>query len=514
MVDNTYQYNDYVVSDKQEDMLQKRLSGVSEGTPDYQKLRRKLQDKMITNRGVCWDSKGVVYIDSMKFSKYIMKRMKIVKVLDALYIYNIKEHHYEQVPIDIVASFIMSVMSEYEESCYTSVREDELLTLISRQVKNMKQLKETRGFIVMKNGTYEIENHTFKSTFNRCIFNLSSLEFSYDPIAKCPKFLAFLDDIFDHNKKLIKLMQQIFGYTFSYGDVKMHKLFYFYGAGRNGKGVLAKILTDLHGEQNVSAVFLDELSNRFSTSNLVGKVLNISPEGKQSLILDTALIKSLTAGDTVMIEKKYQNAYPAKLATKFIVLSNYALRTDDDSFGFQQRIIPIPFRKQYLELPYDGIRKEGVCYQDPNLYENLKVELPGIFNWAMEGLRDLQEHNWVLTECTEVKELRQHFALQNKPVRLFFRSCLEVVPEDEAIKSSDIAQAFRRWTMKNNIPSLGFGNAAEFHQEFRKVMEQEGLRPTTKKRKGYDHYYGIRLKEDFVSIVSYSDIGCKEKANE
>lgn len=514
MIKNTYEYNDYVVKDQNENMLKNRMSGVSKGTPEYQKLRKKLQDMMIANRGVCWNNKGIIYINSLIFSKYIMKRIRIVKVLDGIYIYNIKEHHYEQVSIDVVASFIMSVMSEYDESCYVSLREDELLNLIFRKVKNMKQLEETSGYIVMNNGTYKITNHAFKPKFNRCIFNLSSLDFSYDPTAKCTKFVEFLEDIFDHNKKLIKLMQQIFGYTFSYGDVKMHKLFYFYGAGRNGKGVLAKILTDLHGKQNVSAIFLDELSNRFSTSNLVGKVLNISPEGKQSLLLDTALIKSLTAGDSVMIEKKYQNAYSAKLSTKFIVLSNYALRTDDDSYGFLERIVPIPFLKKYTELPYDGIRKEGVSYQDPHLYEKLKEELPGIFNWAMEGLRDLQEHDWALTECTEVKELRQQFALQNKPVRLFFRSCIEVVSEDVAIKSSDITNAFNRWTRNNNIPSLGFGNAAEFHQEFRKVMEQEGLSSTTKKRKGYDHYYGIRLKENYASIVSYNDIICKEKLNE
>lgn len=500
---NTYSYLDYVTKDKEEELLKQNMLGVPNGTPAYRKLDNELDNLMCENRGINISKKDV-YVDSLILSKYILSRMRIIKVLDSLYVYNIKEHHYENIAVDTLASFIMKIICEYNEEYYTAVNESTVLIYINRKVKTLKELRETSGYIIMKNGIYDIRANTFKNKFNRKIFRLSSLDYEYDKNATCPQFLAFLDDIFSGDKKLIKLMQQVFGYTFLYGEVKTHKIFYLAGNGRNGKSVLAKLLIDLHNEKNVGAVFLDELCNRFTTSSLVGKVVNISPEGKQSKLLDTAMIKALTAGDTIMIERKYHDSYPAQLTTKFIILSNHPLRTDDDSFGFQQRIITIPFKKQYHELPSDGVRKSGLSYQDPDLYDKLKTELPGIFNWAIEGLKDLQKHNWTFTECKAARELSQKFMLQNKPIRLFYESCIEVVDDSNAINSSQIFDAFKKWTRNNNILSIGYDRRAEFHEEFRKVMEQENHNSETRLRNGYSHYYGIKLKNDYKNYVIYT----------
>ncbi|MBS5933626.1 MAG: hypothetical protein KIC94_12230 [Clostridiales bacterium] len=494
---------DYLIPDLNEDRLLKKLKGVSKGTPDYKKISKKLNNLQLENRGVNFDVNGKVYVNNLTFAKYCLSRLKIIKVQDTIYIYNRKYHHYESIALDDLGSILMSIMEELKEEYYRIFNESELFSIILRKVDAYKRLELTSGAIVMKNGVFYIKKQQFRPKFSMKIINLSSVSYDYDPKATCPKFNDFLNDIFDYNQQLIRLIQQIFGYTFCYGEVRIHKLFYWLGCGRNGKGVLTKILQLLHGEENVSSLFLDDLTARFNASALVGKVLNISPEGKQSKVLDTAMIKSLTAGDSVMVERKYHDPYSTNLSTKFIVCSNYPLLTDDDSNGFLSRLVPIPFNKVYHERPSDGKLKEGTQYQDPYLFDKLKEELPGIFNWCMEGLNDLQNNNWTLATCNEVDELRLRYALQSKPVRLFFRSCISNTNGELDIKSSEVHSAFKMWARVNNIPTFGYEKSAEFHEEFRKVLDLENLKSATKLKKGYEYYYGIQLREDYRNSIIY-----------
>ena len=64
------------------------------------------------------------------------------------------------------------------------------------------------------------------------------------------------------------------------------KIFILYGSGANGKGVYVQILTKLLGKGNISLATSEDLqSNRFASSQLFGKLLNVSGE------MDYAILK-------------------------------------------------------------------------------------------------------------------------------------------------------------------------------------------------------------------------------
>src|SRR6185295_924796 len=69
-------------------------------------------------------------------------------------------------------------------------------------------------------------------------------------------------------------------------------------------------------------------------------------------------------------------AYPT---ARLIMATNHEPRFKDRSRGIWRRMMIVPFN---VAIPSDR--------QDPQLTTKLKTELPGIFNWAIEGLREFR----------------------------------------------------------------------------------------------------------------------------
>ena len=74
----------------------------------------------------------------------------------------------------------------------------------------------------------------------------------YDPMAKCPRWEQFLDEIMLGNKSLIYFLQRAAGMSLA-GDTSEHVLFTLYGTGRNGKSTLLNTLLALMGDYGMQA---------------------------------------------------------------------------------------------------------------------------------------------------------------------------------------------------------------------------------------------------------------------
>ena len=218
-------------------------------------------------------------------------------------------------------------------------------------------------------------------------FSLVQIPYAFDENAKAPKFMKFLNEIFEGDKERIAVIQEIMGACLYYTDV-VQKLFIFLGNGSNGKSLLANIIKKmLGGERNVSAIALDQFSgNRFSRQNLDRKLLNISSETKTEKLYSIADLKTLTGGDSVEIEEKFEKSYTTKIYSKFILLANDMIQTKDYSDGFYRRLLIVPFKVCFHDLAPDEEPKEGIHYKNPNLEKELEEELSGIFNFAYDGL--------------------------------------------------------------------------------------------------------------------------------
>jgi putative DNA primase/helicase len=198
--------------------------------------------------------------------------------------------------------------------------------------------------------------------------------------AKCPIpiFLAFLDTIFARDKALISYIQKVLGYCLT-GDTREHALFFGYGTGANGKGVLLSTVAGIMNTYCVSAhpdTFTVTGSNQHPTdvAGLMGARLVICPEVEQGRRWAEAKIKSLTGGDRISARFMRGDFFQFIPQFKLFITGNHkpGLRNVDEAI--RRRFHLIPFTVTIPEAD-----------RDPLLAEKLKAEWPGILNWMIEG---------------------------------------------------------------------------------------------------------------------------------
>jgi putative DNA primase/helicase len=228
------------------------------------------------------------------------------------------------------------------------------------------------------------------------VLNLRTLEFlphdpnlkltklapvTYDPNADCPKWKAFLQRIFNGNERLIRFVQRAVGYSLT-GSTREQCLFFLHGTGANGKSTFLEVIRALLGDYAVTAEFSTFVADRKSSvrndiARLHSARLVTAIEVGEGKRFAEELIKTLTGGDTVAARFLYREFFEFKPRFKVWLAANYKPEIRGTDYAIWRRIRLIPFT---VTIPPEE--------QIPDLAEQLKEELSGILNWALEGLRD------------------------------------------------------------------------------------------------------------------------------
>ena len=135
-------------------------------------------------------------------------------------------------------------------------------------------------------------------------------------------------------------------------DVIFQKFLVLVGNGNNGKTVILNQITRILGEKNVSAIKLQELSDRFTTEKLLGKQANICADIPNTALKDTSTLKLLTGQDLVKAEYKGGEVFFFRNKAKFLFSCNELPSVlDDRSNGFFRRLQIIRFPEQGKFIP-------------------------------------------------------------------------------------------------------------------------------------------------------------------
>jgi putative DNA primase/helicase len=267
------------------------------------------------------------------------------------------------------------------------------------------------GVFNIKNGVLDLNTGEFCDEHSPEILSTVQSEVSFDWTVEWPKWKAFLDDVLPE-EDMQSLLSEIFGYCLT-SNVSHHKAFFLYGDGHNGKSVVIDVLEAVVGAGNCSALMLSDINHNFRLAELVGKLVNIVVETEAKSLLADGRFKSVVAGDVQTAEKKYGNPFKFRPFAKWIISCNNLPVTRDKSYGFERRIVILPFKK---EVPLDR--------RNPNLAEEIIAEeLSGVLNWAIGGYRRLAA-NKCFTNPAASKRALEDYKDQIDPVLLFMRECL------------------------------------------------------------------------------------------
>ena len=258
--------------------------------------------------------------------------------------------------------------------------------------------------IPIKNGLFNFETRETEPFDHKQVYTYS-LNIEYDPEATCPKWKKFVKEIIEPDA--IPLLQEIMGYCLL-PSIPFHKIFWFYGIGRNGKGVVIRTLEAILGKDTCAHLNLSEFTEhrRFSLCQLYGKLINVSSEPQLSKYgLPTQILKMITGQDTINAELKGKNKRLDFLNfAKPLILGNRFPKVDDDSLGWWDRVIVLEFPNSFEgEKEIQDIEKRWI-----------PEEISAIFNWMLEGLYRLYTNRQFSTSKS-VEETKAEYMKQSNP---------------------------------------------------------------------------------------------------
>jgi putative DNA primase/helicase len=246
------------------------------------------------------------------------------------------------------------------------------------------------------------------------------LPFAYDPSAVCPRWESFIAHVLP-DPECQQLIQEMFGYCLTF-DTRQQKFFLLLGEGSNGKGVVLRILRLLLGPENISAVSLARLGDRFELGQTLGKLVCLASEVDNVRQLDEAVIKQFTGEDAMRMEHKYKDPFTAMPTAKLIIAANVHLPFKDRSEGIWRRLIAIPFPVSIPE-----------SQQNKNLTLELAEEMTGILNWAMVGQDRLRQQS-MFTQPIVSQDAAREFRRQANSARLFLEEYCKAAADSYVVK--------------------------------------------------------------------------------
>ena len=308
---------------------------------------------------------------------------------------------------------------------------------------------QSKGVIVAcANGLLELEKRELRP-HSPLFFNLVAVPFPYDPNAPSPtEWLVFLQKLWpgdnpDAEPALdqpeIHALGEWFGYVIS-GRLDLHKILLMIGPTRGGKGIIARILSALIGPANVAGPTLSSLGGEFGLAPLIGKALAIVADarfaGRDNAVVVERLL-SISGEDTLTVNRKYRDQWTGKLPCRLHVLSNEMPKLGDASAAIIGRMV-------LLVLTHSWLGKE-----DFTLEERIQKELPGILNWALDGLHRLTVKNGNrFTRLPSAEESIAQMRDLASPIGAFVREECDVQAGYE-IEVDKLYGAFKVWAENN-----------------------------------------------------------------
>jgi P4 family phage/plasmid primase-like protien len=248
--------------------------------------------------------------------------------------------------------------------------------------------------ILFKNGVYDVKNYELLP-FNRKHYFTTPSSIVFDHNADCPTWRNFLTQTLNDDDQLISLLQEFMGYALIPSNAHQKALLLM-GASRAGKGLIIKILQAMVGLDACRSIRPEEFASeaRFCFSGMRYHKLMVLEEintlGGRGTVHFRQRLTDITGGGHISFEEKYQSvASSAPFLGKIVMTSNSMPTVYDASSAYTNRLIVIPFKKSFAGK------------EDIYLLDKLKRELPGIINWALDGLQRLELLGFTESETSE-----------------------------------------------------------------------------------------------------------------
>lgn len=300
--------------------------------------------------------------------------------------------------------------------------------------------------------------------------------------------MKFLSHAIPDPKDQAMLFQYI-GYCMT-KDTCMQKFMIIKGVGGTGKSSVISVIQHIVGDENVSGISLQDLSQRFYPSQLRGKLLNACADISSDALQNVDTIKKATGEDMLMYERKGMDANTLfRSYAKLIFSANQIpLNLDEKSDALYRRMLILVMNRKPDKI-------------DLELDEKLKREVDYLI-WQAVGSLKILYQNGRFTESIGSREEVEKLHRAADAVKAFMDECTER-QQGTDIKRELLYEKYCEYCK-------GYGRRPHGPSSFYRNIEDKGY--IMKRRSSGRYVTDVTFKEDdFVDLDTGEPVPFQQK---
>jgi len=342
-------------------------------------------------------------------------------------------------------------------------------------LENLKVIKNIRLDMLNQSEMINLENGMFAPVDANILphdekyYSTMRIPYKHDADARCDLWMKTLGEILEGDANKVNILQEFFGYCLT-RDTKHHKALLLLGESRSGKSTILQTLRAVVGDKNCSSVPLKYISNPQYTPMLINKLVNLDTDVSAKAAEFEAEFKTITSGEPVSCNQKFIAAFDFQPFCKVVMAANIFPKITDHSSAFYKRLILIPCDRVFSDEE-----------QNKDLGKQLKAELPGILNWATEGLKRLNSRGR-FQDLEFMRKAVQELEDENNPVNMFFKEHVNIKMGAE-IEKGFLFDRYKEWsTITNNYALSKAKFSVCVYRQYNKQTPKDTNNASTGKR--------------------------------
>lgn len=445
----------------------------------------------------CYPNKnGGMSVNSALLAEHFKnnKTYKIVKnsyMQESSCFYLYDKGKYSPVSDDVIKSILIKYITEYDISILKMSNIKETIDILKTDDNYIlsSEFDKNETFINLKNGLLNLETMQLVSHSPDILTTIQiDAEWCENEIAT-PVFDRFINTLTNNNEDIKSLLLTTIGLCIScVPGYRTKKSLFLVGEGNTGKTRLKMLTERILGEEFCCSLDLKDLESRFGPSMLMGKRLAGSADLSFGTTNQLKIFKQLVGGDTIAVEKKFQNISSYRFDGFLWYCSNTMPFFGGDKGDWVY--------DRFIIVPCNNVVPED--QRNPFIVDEMFEERNGIVQKAVKHLKFLINNNYKFDIPKVCNNALNEHKKHNSPAIIFFEECCVMRESNKSISSSDkctmttIRRVFNAWC-KDNIGKSPY-STTDFESEIISNIDTpfNGIRTRT----SAGRYYIFTLNEE------------------
>jgi P4 family phage/plasmid primase-like protien len=277
--------------------------------------------------------------------------------------------------------------------------------------------------------------------FTDDLFAVAGSPCSFNPTARCPKWRAFIRWMVRNDPAEIKLLAEYAAWALiaHLPGMRFERLLWLTGPGRNGKSLFLRVIREVYGADNCSAVGLEAFGGgeAFRLQPALFKIANFIADAGVRRKSSVAMLNAFISGDPIVVNRKYREQLIVEPPTTIFVASNDPPAFHDASDAIWRRLLVVRCDRQLTAQQ-----------AKPSLFHVLIKERDGILGWMLDALPHLvarQRFDVPVSVQRNVEALKG----EANAARMFLMERVERGGADDYLPADLVMADFAEWCENN-----------------------------------------------------------------